>query len=46
MAGLRILAIETATAACSVALHLDGDILERHALAPREHALLILPMID
>jgi tRNA threonylcarbamoyladenosine biosynthesis protein TsaB len=46
MDGLRILAIETATAACSVALYIDGEISERHALAPREHAMLILPMID
>jgi tRNA threonylcarbamoyladenosine biosynthesis protein TsaB len=46
MAGLRILAIETATAACSAALYIDGEISERQALAPREHALLILPMID
>jgi len=46
MDGLRILAIETATAACSAALYIDGEISERHVLAPREHALLILPMID
>lgn len=46
MAGLRLLGIETATAACSAALYIDGEISERHALAPREHALLILPMID
>ena len=46
MAGLRILAIETATAACSAALYIDGKISESHAQAPREHALLILPMID
>ena len=46
MTGLRILAIESATAACSAALYVDGEISERHALAPREHALLILPMID
>ena len=46
MAGLRILAIETATAACSAALFIDGEIRERHALAPREHARLILPMIE
>ncbi|MFV1972763.1 MAG: tRNA (adenosine(37)-N6)-threonylcarbamoyltransferase complex dimerization subunit type 1 TsaB [Thiohalobacterales bacterium] len=42
----RILAIETATAACSAALYIDGDIQERHALAPRQHAALILPMIE
>jgi tRNA threonylcarbamoyladenosine biosynthesis protein TsaB len=46
MDGLRIIAIETATAACSAALYIDGEISERHVLAPREHALLILPMID
>jgi tRNA threonylcarbamoyladenosine biosynthesis protein TsaB len=46
MTGLRILAVETATAACSAALYIDGEINERHVLAPREHALLILPMID
>jgi tRNA threonylcarbamoyladenosine biosynthesis protein TsaB len=46
MTGLRILAIETATAVCSAALYIDGEINERHVLAPREHALLILPMID
>jgi tRNA threonylcarbamoyladenosine biosynthesis protein TsaB len=44
--GVRILAIETATPACSAALSIDGDIRERRALAPREHALRILPMID
>jgi tRNA threonylcarbamoyladenosine biosynthesis protein TsaB len=46
MNGLRILAIETATAACSAALYIDGEISERHVPAPREHAQLILPMID
>jgi tRNA threonylcarbamoyladenosine biosynthesis protein TsaB len=42
----RLLAIETATSACSAALYIDGDIQERHALAPRQHAALILPMIE
>ena len=42
----RILAVETATAACSAALSVNGDISERHALAPRQHAALILPMIE
>jgi tRNA threonylcarbamoyladenosine biosynthesis protein TsaB len=46
MSGLRILAIETATAACSAALYIDGAVRERYQLAPREHALLILPMVD
>jgi tRNA threonylcarbamoyladenosine biosynthesis protein TsaB len=46
VAGLRILALETATAACSAALYIDGTVSERYELAPREHALLILPMVD
>ena len=46
MGGQRILAIETATEACSAALYVDGEVSERFQLAPREHALLILPMID
>jgi len=42
----RLLAIETATHACSAALAIDGVIEERYALAPRQHAVLILPMIE
>ncbi|MGB5260126.1 MAG: tRNA (adenosine(37)-N6)-threonylcarbamoyltransferase complex dimerization subunit type 1 TsaB [Gammaproteobacteria bacterium] len=42
----RLLAIETSSAACSAALSIDGRIEERHALAPRQHAALILPMIE
>ncbi|HQU15153.1 MAG: tRNA (adenosine(37)-N6)-threonylcarbamoyltransferase complex dimerization subunit type 1 TsaB [Chromatiales bacterium 21-64-14] len=43
---MKILAIETATETCSAALYQDGAVLERSALAPREHARLILPMVD
>jgi len=46
MTTTRLLAIETATVACSAALSIDGQIEERHALAPRQHAALILPMIE
>lgn len=42
---MKLLALETATEACSVALYLDGKILERHAIAPRKHAELTLPWI-
>jgi tRNA threonylcarbamoyladenosine biosynthesis protein TsaB len=42
----RILAIETATAACSAALYVDGEVEERYALAPRQHAALILSMVE
>ncbi len=43
---LRLLAIETATEACSVALYQDGDVLERFEIAPRRHAALVLPWVE
>lgn len=43
---MKLLAVETAAEACSAALCIDGEIVERFARAPREHARLILPMID
>ncbi len=43
---MKILAVDTATEACSAALLIDGDTQERYQLAPREHTKLILPMID
>lgn len=43
---MKILAIETATEACSAALYYDGDIISRYELAPRKHTQLILPMMD
>jgi len=41
-----VLAIETATEACSVALVHGDSIVERHEIAPRLHAQKLLPMID
>lgn len=43
---MRLLAIDTSTEACSAALSVNGKISERYELAPRQHAELILPMID
>lgn len=40
---MKLLAFETATEACSVALWIDGQVLERFELAPRRHAELSLP---
>jgi len=40
---MKLLAIETATEACSVALWIDGDVRERFEIAPRRHAGLALP---
>jgi tRNA threonylcarbamoyladenosine biosynthesis protein TsaB len=41
---VKLLAIETATEACSVALRFGGDVLARFELAPRQHADLVLSM--
>lgn len=43
---MKLLALETATEACSAALYLDGEIAERYQIAPRGHTDLILPMVD
>ena len=43
---MKILAIDTATEACSAALYIDGDIDQQYRVAPREHSHIILPMID
>ncbi len=41
-----ILAIETATEACSAALAIGDNIITRFTIAPREHTKLILTMMD
>ena len=43
---MNILAMETATEACSVALWIDGDVRERFEIAPRRHTELVLPWAD
>jgi len=43
---MKLLALETATEACSAAVWVDGVVRERYELAPRRHAALILPMIE
>ncbi|MDO9105236.1 MAG: tRNA (adenosine(37)-N6)-threonylcarbamoyltransferase complex dimerization subunit type 1 TsaB [Methylovulum sp.] len=43
---MKLLAVETATEACSAALAVDGVISERYAIAGNTHSRLILPMID
>ena len=41
-----ILALDTSTPACSVALNIDGVVLEDFRMAPRLHNDLILPMVN
>ena len=43
---MNVLALDTATEACSAALLYQGQMIERYELAPRQHTALILPMIE
>jgi tRNA threonylcarbamoyladenosine biosynthesis protein TsaB len=43
---MKILAIETATETCSVALAVNGEVLQRFQHAPRLHAELLLPWVQ
>ncbi len=43
---MKILAIETATDACSAALLIDNEIALEYEVAPRKHTQLLLPMIE
>ena len=43
---MKLLAFETSTEACSVAVYVDGDVHERFELAPRRHAELALPWAE
>jgi tRNA threonylcarbamoyladenosine biosynthesis protein TsaB len=43
---MRLLAIDTATERCSVALRLDGQVIERVSEQPRGAADLVLPMVE
>lgn len=43
---MKILALDTATEACSVALRIGDSVLERYAELERGHAERLLPMVD
>ena len=43
---VKLLAIETSTEACSVAVYVDGAVHARHELAPRRHTQLVLPWAE
>lgn len=43
---MRLLAIDTATERCSVALCIDGQVIERAIEMPRGHGDLVLPMVE
>ena len=43
---LAVLAIETATENCSVALQIGDDVLLRESISPRDHSRLLLPYVQ
>ena len=43
---MKLLAIETATEACSIAVLVDGAVIERFEIAPRRHTELALPWAE
>ena len=43
---MKLLAFETATEACSIAVYVDGEVRERFEVAPRRHAELALPWAE
>ena len=43
---MKLLAFETSTEACSVAVWVDGEVCERFEIAPRRHAELTLPWAE
>lgn len=42
---MRLLAVDTSSLACSVALQVDATVTERHAEQAKEHTRLLVPMI-
>lgn len=42
---MNLLAIDTSSNACSVALQFDGEIHDEHVVEPREHTRILMPMI-
>jgi tRNA threonylcarbamoyladenosine biosynthesis protein TsaB len=42
---MKLLAIETSSIACSVALQLGRDVVEQHIVEPKAHTRVLMPMI-
>jgi tRNA threonylcarbamoyladenosine biosynthesis protein TsaB len=43
---MNLLAIDTSSNACSVALQVDDDVHENHVVEPRAHTKILIPMIS
>ena len=42
---MKLLALDTSSIACSVALDIDGRVIDRHEEQAREHTRLVMPMV-
>ena len=42
---MKLLAIDTSSNACSVALKLEDEVMDRHVVEPRAHTKILMPMI-
>ena len=42
---MNLLAIDTSSNACSVAVARHDDVIEKHVVEPREHTRILMPMI-
>jgi len=42
---MKLLAVETSSIACSVALQCGDDLIERHEVEPRAHTRILIPML-
>lgn len=43
---MKLLAIDTSTDACSVAISVNGEIRADHRVVPQQHGAMVLPMVD
>jgi len=43
---MKLLAFDTSSAACSIALSIDGEITSHHEIAPMQQAKLLLPLLS
>lgn len=43
---MKLLAVDTSSNACSVALQVSDDVFENHVVEPRAHTKILLPMIS
>ena len=43
---MNLLAIDTSSSACSVAVQVGAEIIEKHVVEPRQHTKILIPMIE